>query len=54
MDLLRNRGIPFGVSSATSTHNIDKVSSEEFIDMLIKKGYLNELVFYLYACWRQA
>lgn len=38
MDLLKERGIPFGVSSATSTHNMDVVSSEEFIDMLIKKG----------------
>ena len=45
MDLLRNRGIPFGVSSATSTHNIDKVSSEEFIDMLIKKGSLMSWYF---------
>lgn len=38
MDLLRERGIPFGVSSATSTHNMEKVSSDEFIDMLTKKG----------------
>ena len=45
MDLLRDRGIPFGVSSATSTHNIDKVSSEEFIDMLIKKGSLMSWYF---------
>ncbi|MDD6794244.1 MAG: radical SAM protein [Clostridiaceae bacterium] len=38
MDLLKAKGIPFGVSSATSTHNMEKVSSDEFIDMLIKKG----------------
>ncbi|MBD7910171.1 MULTISPECIES: radical SAM protein [Clostridium] len=38
MDLLKTRGIPFGVSSATTTHNIDTVSSERFIDMLIEKG----------------
>ncbi|MCR4943647.1 MAG: radical SAM protein [Clostridium sp.] len=38
MDLLRKKGVPFGVSSATSTHNMDTVSSNEFIDMLIKKG----------------
>lgn len=38
MDLLRERGVPFGVSSATSTYNMDTVSSDEFIDMLIKKG----------------
>jgi MoaA/NifB/PqqE/SkfB family radical SAM enzyme len=38
MDLLKSRGIPFGVSSATTTHNMETVSSEEFIDMLIQKG----------------
>ncbi|SFD41102.1 radical SAM protein [Clostridium uliginosum] len=38
MDLLKERGIPFGVSSATSTHNMNTVTSDAFIDMLIKKG----------------
>ncbi|WP_125153311.1 radical SAM protein [Clostridium rectalis] len=38
MDLLRERGVLFGVSSATGRHNVDTVSSQEFIDMLIKKG----------------
>ncbi|SHE80515.1 radical SAM protein [Clostridium fallax] len=38
MELLKSRGIPFGVSSATSTHNIDTVTSDDFIDMLIEKG----------------
>lgn len=38
MDLLRERGMLFGVSSATSTANMDTVTSDEFIDMLIKKG----------------
>ncbi|MBW6410153.1 radical SAM protein [Clostridium weizhouense] len=38
MDLLKERGIPFGVSSATSTHNMNTVTSNEFIDMLITKG----------------
>lgn len=38
MDLLKERGILFGVSSATSRNNIDTVTSDEFIDMLIEKG----------------
>jgi MoaA/NifB/PqqE/SkfB family radical SAM enzyme len=38
MYLLKARGIPFGVSSATARNNMDTVTSEEFIDMLIKKG----------------
>lgn len=38
MDLLRERGILFGVSSATGRFNIDTVVSDEFIDMLIEKG----------------
>lgn len=38
MDMLKERGILFGVSSAVGRSNIDVVSSEEFIDMLIEKG----------------
>lgn len=38
MDLLKERGVLFGVSSATATNNLDVVTSNEFIDMLIEKG----------------
>lgn len=38
MDLLRERGILFGVSSATSRQNMETVSSDAFIDMLVEKG----------------
>ncbi|MEL5863867.1 radical SAM protein [Clostridium cochlearium] len=38
MDMLRTRGILFGVSSAVGKSNIDSVSSDEFINMLIEKG----------------
>lgn len=38
MDLLREKGIPFGVSSATSRNNVDVVTSDKFIDMIIEKG----------------
>ncbi|WP_454052906.1 radical SAM protein [Clostridium sp. Marseille-Q7071] len=38
MDLLKEKGIPFGASAATANNNIDSVTSEEFIDILIEKG----------------
>lgn len=38
MDLLREKGIPFGVSSATGRMNVDTVTSDKFIDMIIEKG----------------
>ena len=38
MDLLREKGIPFGVSSATARNNIDIVTSDKYIDMLVEKG----------------
>lgn len=38
MDLLRERGVLFGVSTATTRSNIETVVSDKFIDMLIEKG----------------
>lgn len=38
MKLLKDRGVLFGVSTAVSRYNINKVTSDEFIDMLIEKG----------------
>lgn len=38
MDLLHERGLLFGVSSAVTTTNFNTVTSEEFTDMLIEKG----------------
>ncbi|MGL5633964.1 MAG: radical SAM protein [Sarcina sp.] len=38
MDILKSKKIPFGVSSATGSPNIDTVISEEFVDMCISKG----------------
>lgn len=38
MELLKERGVLFGVSSATSRENVDTVTSDEFIDMLVAKG----------------
>lgn len=38
MDLLKARKIPFGASAATTNKNVNTVTSDEFIDMLIEKG----------------
>lgn len=38
MDLLHDRGVLFGVSSAVTRTNINTVLSDEFTDMLIEKG----------------
>ncbi|WP_234122390.1 radical SAM protein [Clostridium hydrogenum] len=38
MDLLHERGVLFGVSSAVNRINLDVVTSDEFIDLLVKKG----------------
>lgn len=38
MDILHERGILFGVSSAVTRTNINTVLSDEFTDMLIEKG----------------
>lgn len=38
MEILKDRGVPFGIYSATSRENMEVVSSEKFIDMLIEKG----------------
>lgn len=40
MDMLKSRGVPFGVSAATGNHNVDIVGSEEFVDMVMDKGAL--------------
>lgn len=38
MDRLRERGILFGASLTVTRHNVDEVTSDEFIDFLIAKG----------------
>lgn len=38
MEILNAKGVPFGASSATSNSNMDTVTSEKFIDMLVDKG----------------
>lgn len=36
--LLKERGVLFGISSATATNNMDIVTSDEYVDMLIEMG----------------
>lgn len=38
MNLLKDKGIPFGVSTAVSSDNLSAVTSDNFVDMLIKNG----------------
>jgi MoaA/NifB/PqqE/SkfB family radical SAM enzyme len=38
MDLLRSKGVPFGYSVAVTNKNTELVSSDEFVDFMIKKG----------------
>ncbi len=40
MDILREAGAVFGYSTTYTRKNIDEVSSEEFVDLMIKKGAL--------------
>ena len=47
MELLKERGVLFGVSTAVSIYNINKVTSNEFIDMITQKGA--KMVFHIYA-----
>jgi MoaA/NifB/PqqE/SkfB family radical SAM enzyme len=48
MDLLQNRGIPFGTSVAVTKLNEEIVTGDKFIDMLIDKGaYINWFFLYM-------
>lgn len=38
MDILKEKRLPFGASCCYTSKNIDSLSSEEYIDMLIEKG----------------
>ena len=38
MNLLQNKGIPFGVSTPVSSENLSTVTSDKFVDMLINNG----------------
>jgi len=45
MDNLREAGCVFGFSSLITRHNVDAICSEEWIDLLIKKGALYGWLF---------
>jgi MoaA/NifB/PqqE/SkfB family radical SAM enzyme len=45
MDNLREAGCCFGFSSLVTRHNVDVICSEEWIDLLIKKGALYGWLF---------
>jgi MoaA/NifB/PqqE/SkfB family radical SAM enzyme len=45
MDHLREARVPFGSSATVTTHNVGVVSSEEWIDLLLKKGIIAQMYF---------
>lgn len=46
MDLLKEHGLIFGTSICYTSKNVETVSSEEFIDLIVKKG--NRFAFYFH------
>lgn len=49
MDMLKEAGLPFGISACYTRDNAYSIASEEFIDWLIDKGALFEWILYLHA-----
>lgn len=45
MDMLKEAGLPFGISACYTRDNAYSIASEEFIDWLIDKGALFEWIF---------
>lgn len=45
MDMLKEAGLPFGISACYTRENASSIASEEFIDWLIDKGALFEWIF---------
>ena len=52
MKLLKDRGLPFGVSTCYTGMNVDSVSSEEYFDKLIDCGAIICMVLPLHASWK--
>ncbi|HHP51161.1 MAG TPA: radical SAM protein [Moorella mulderi] len=53
MDLMRERGLAFGASLTITRHNVEEVTSEEFVDFLIQKGVLYVWSFHYIPIGRQ-
>jgi MoaA/NifB/PqqE/SkfB family radical SAM enzyme len=45
MDYLREARVPFGSSATVTKHNVGVVSSEEWIDFLLRKGIMVQMYF---------
>ncbi|MCY6485579.1 radical SAM protein [Clostridium aestuarii] len=50
MDLLNEKGILFGVSTAVTSMNIDSVLSDDFVDKLVEKGAKMNWYFLFMPC----
>jgi MoaA/NifB/PqqE/SkfB family radical SAM enzyme len=45
MDYLREARVLLGASATVTRHNVETVSSDKFIDMLIDKGIIAQMYF---------
>lgn len=45
MKLLREHGLPYGVSACYTSQNCESIASEEFVDWIIEQGALFEWIF---------
>ncbi|MBL7132077.1 MAG: radical SAM protein [Candidatus Omnitrophica bacterium] len=45
MDLLREKGVGFGFSVMSTRNNVEMVTSDEFVDLMLKKGCFNGWYF---------
>ncbi len=52
MEKLKEHGKIFGTSVCYTRPNVDTVTSDEFLDMIIDKGSRFIMVFPLYASWK--
>lgn len=51
MKILKEKKLPFGASCCYTSKNIDSLSSEEYMDMLVESGAKFAWFFSLYAYW---
>ena len=54
MELLKSHGLVFGTSICYTSKNIETVTSDEFVDLMIENGCRYALLFPLYAGWNDA
>ena len=51
MRLMRERRLPYGISSCYTSVNYKSITSDEYYQSLIAMGAFFVWYFHLYACW---